>query len=161
MLTTEENERLTRVGPGTPMGELMRRYWQPIAAAAELDENPVKQVKLLGESLVLYRNLRGGLGLIGDTCPHRSVSMLYGIPENEGLRCPYHGWMFDCVGQCVEMPAEAPGSTFPSRVKIEGYPVEELAGLVFAYLGPAPAPLFSGETYKSSRYSPCLPSQVE
>jgi 5,5'-dehydrodivanillate O-demethylase len=141
MLTAEENKRLTRVGPGTPMGELMRRYWQPIAAASELDENPVKHVKLLGESLVLYRDLKGNLGLIGDTCPHRNVSMIYGVPENDGLRCPYHGWMFDCAGQCVEMPAEAPGSTFPSRVKIAGYPVEELAGLVFAYLGPLPAPL--------------------
>ena len=123
------------------MGELMRRYWQPIAAAVELDENPLKHVKLLGESLVLYRNLKGNLGLIGDTCPHRNVSMIYGVPENDGLRCPYHGWMFDCAGQCVEMPAEPSGSTFPSQVKIAGYPVEELAGLVFAYLGPLPAPL--------------------
>ena len=141
MLTEKENERLTRVGPGTPMGELMRRYWHPIGAAAELDQNPVKHVKLLGESLVLYRDLKGGLGLIGDTCPHRSVSMLYGVPEEEGLRCPYHGWMFDCTGQCVEMPAEAPDTTFPSRVRIAGYPVQELAGLVFAYLGPDPVPL--------------------
>ena len=141
MLTAEENERLTRVGPGTPMGELMRRYWQPIAAAAELNEHPVKHVKLLGESLVLYRDLKGRLGLIGDTCPHRSVSLLYGVPEAEGLRCPYHGWMFDCAGQCVQMPAEDPHSTFPSRVKIAGYPVQELAGLIFAYLGPEPAPL--------------------
>ena len=141
MLTAEENKRLTRVGPGTPMGELMRRYWQPIAAAVELDENPVKHVKLLGESLVLYRDLKGNLGLIGDTCPHRNVSMIYGVPENDGLRCPYHGWMFDCAGQCIEMPAEPPGSSFPSRVKIAGYPVEELAGLVFTYLGPLPAPL--------------------
>ena len=78
MLTAKENERLTRVGPGTPMGELMRRYWQPIAAAAELDDNPVKHVKLLGESLVLYRDRSGALGLIGDTCPHRNVSLQYG-----------------------------------------------------------------------------------
>lgn len=141
MLTAEENKRLTRVGPGTPMGELMRRYWQPIAAAIELDENPIKPVKLLGESLVLYRNLKGNLGLIGDTCPHRNISMIYGVPEKDGLRCPYHGWKFDCTGQCVEMPAEPLGSTFPSRVKIAGYPVEELAGLIFAYLGPLPAPL--------------------
>jgi len=141
MLTVEENDRLTKVGPGTPMGDLLRRYWQPIAAAAELDENPVKPVKLLGESLVLYRDRQGKLGLIGDTCPHRLVSMVYGIPEDEGLRCPYHGWLFNSSGQCVEMPAEAPDSTFPSRVKIEGYPVEQIAGLVFAYMGPQPTPL--------------------
>ena len=139
MLTVKENERLTRVGPGTPMGELLRRYWQPIGAAAELDDNPVKPIKLLGESLVLYRDRQGRLGLIGDTCPHRRTSMLYGIPENEGLRCPYHGWMFDGTGQCIEMPAEAPDSTFPSRVRMPGYPVEELCGLIFAYLRPAPA----------------------
>ena len=123
------------------MGELMRRYWQPIAALAELDENPVKPVRLLGESLILYRDRKGTLGLIGDTCPHRRISLEYGIPEDGGLRCPYHGWMFSETGQCVEMPAESPESTFPSRVKITGYPVQEIAGLIFAYLGPDPAPL--------------------
>ena len=141
MLTVKENERLTRVSPGTPMGELMRRYWQPIAAAAELQDNPVKPVKLLGESLVLYRNRKGGFGLIGDTCPHRRMSMLYGIPQDQGLRCAYHGWMFNETGQCVEMPGESPYSTFPGRVKTTAYPVEELAGLIFAYLGPDPVPL--------------------
>jgi 5,5'-dehydrodivanillate O-demethylase oxygenase subunit len=141
MLTEKENERLTRVGPGTPMGELLRRYWQPIAAAAELEDSPVKHIKILGESLVLFRGRRGQLGLIGDTCPHRRVSLVYGVPEEEGLRCPYHGWMFDQTGQCVEMPAESPNSTFPSRVKITGYPVQELSGLIFAYLGPKPEPL--------------------
>jgi len=123
------------------MGELLRRYWYPVAATAELDENPVKLVKLLGESLVVFRDRQGGLGLIGDTCPHRRVSLLYGVPEEEGLRCYYHGWMFDLTGQCVEMPAEAPDSTFPRKVKIPGYPVQEMGGLIFAYLGPEPAPL--------------------
>jgi 5,5'-dehydrodivanillate O-demethylase len=123
------------------MGELLRRYWQPIGAAVELHENPVKPVKLLGESLVLYRDRQGRFGLIGDTCPHRRTSMLYGIPENEGLRCPYHGWMFNGTGQCIEMPAEPLDSTFPSRVKMPGYPVEELCGVLFAYLGPQPTPL--------------------
>lgn len=141
MLTAEENERLTRVGPGTPMGELMRRYWHPVAASSELDQNPVKEVTILGESLVLYRDRKGLCGLIDDICPHRRISLVYGIPEEEGLRCPYHGWMFDGTGQCLEMPAESPESTFPSRVKIKGYPVEELGGLVFAYLGPEPVPL--------------------
>ncbi|MGH8059765.1 MAG: Rieske 2Fe-2S domain-containing protein, partial [Candidatus Entotheonellia bacterium] len=141
MLNVKENERLTRVGPGTPMGELMRRYWQPIAAAVELDDDPVKPVRLLGESLVLYRDRKGRLGLIGDTCPHRRMSLLYGVPEEEGLRCAYHGWMFNKTGQCIEMPAEAPDSTFPRKVKTTAYPVEELCGLIFAYLGPEPAPL--------------------
>src|SRR6266581_6417449 len=141
MLTVKENERLTRVGPGTPTGELLRRYWQPIGAAVELDDNPVRHVKILGESLVLYRDRLGHLGLIGDTCPHRRTSMLYGIPEDEGLRCPYHGWLFNHTGQCIEMPAEAPDSTFPCRVKTTAYPVEELCGLIYAYLGPQPVPL--------------------
>jgi len=141
MLSAQENERLTRVGPGTPMGELMRRYWHPVAAAAELDTHPVKPVKILGESLVLYRDLQGRLGLISDTCPHRRISLEYGITEMEGLRCPYHGWMFDQTGQCIDMPAEPADSTFPCRVKIAGYPVEELGGLIFAYLGPEPGPL--------------------
>ncbi len=141
MLSVQENERLTRVGPGTPMGTLMRRYWQPVAATAELDTHPVKRVKILGESLVLFRDDQERLGLIGDTCPHRRISLEYGIPEAEGLRCPYHGWMFDHTGQCTEMPAEPADSTFPCRVKIAGYPVAELGGLIFAYLGPEPVPL--------------------
>ena len=141
MLTREQNERLTKVGPGTPMGELMRRYWQPIAAYAELSENPTKAIRLLGEDLVLYKDRSGTLGLIEASCAHRRVHMLYGIPEDNGLRCPYHGWLYDATGQCLEMPAEAPESTFPSRVQLKAYPVEELGGLVFAYLGPAPVPL--------------------
>lgn len=141
MLTAEENELFTRVGPDTPLGKLMRRYWQPIAAATQLDENPVKRVKLLGESLVLYRDRSGTLGLIGDTCAHRRVNLAFGIPETVGLRCPYHGWRYDGTGQCVEMPDEAKDSTFPSRVQIPAYPVKELAGVIFAYLGPDPAPL--------------------
>ena len=93
MLNQEENERLTKVGPGTPMGTLLRRYWYPIAAVTELDDNPVKAVKLLGESLVVFRDRKGRLGLIAEQCPHRRVSLAYGIPEEEGLRCCYHGWM--------------------------------------------------------------------
>jgi 5,5'-dehydrodivanillate O-demethylase len=141
MLSAEENAILTQVGPGTPMGRLLRWYWHPIAAASQLDENPVRRVKLLGESLVLYRDRSGRLGLVGDTCAHRRVNLGFGIPEAEGLRCPYHGWRYDATGQCREMPTEAEDSTFPSRVKLVAYPVQELAGLVFAYLGPEPAPL--------------------
>ena len=116
MLTKEVNERLTRVGPGTPMGNLLRRYWFPIAGAAQLDVDPVKKVRLLGEDLVLYRDQSGTLGLIDEPCPHRRVSMEYGIPEQEGLRCPYHGWLFNYEGRCTEQPAEPWNSTFKDRV---------------------------------------------
>ena len=141
MLSQEENERLTSVEAGTPMGTLLRRYWYPIAASAQLDDNPVRGVKLLGESLVLFRDRRGRLGLIEERCPHRRVSLRYGIPEEDGLRCCYHGWMFDGTGRCLEMPAEPPESTYKDRVRTTAYPVEELGGLIFAYLGPEPAPL--------------------
>jgi 5,5'-dehydrodivanillate O-demethylase len=144
VLTAEENELLTKVGPGTPMGELMRRYWQPIAASVQLKDEPVRPVRLLGEDLVLYRDESGTLGLIGNRCAHRRVDLLFGIPCDHGLRCPYHGWRYDETGQCIEMPYdEAEGnSTFKERVQIPGYPVIERKGMIFAYLGPAPAPLF-------------------
>ena len=144
MLSTAQNERLTQVGAATPMGKLMRRYWHPIAAAGELSERPTKPVRLLGEDLVLYRDKSGTLGLIERFCPHRRVDLSYGIPEEHGLRCMYHGWMMDETGQCIEQPFEEtvhPDGRFKEKVKIAGYPVQELAGLVFAYLGPSPAPL--------------------
>ena len=141
MLTVEMNDRLTQVGPGTPMGDLLRRYWFPIAATKELEESPTKSIRLLGEDLTLYKDRSGTIGLLESACAHRRVNLLYGIPEEHGLRCPYHGWMYDETGPCLEMPAEAPDSTFPERVKLLSYPVQQLAGLIFAYMGPAPAPL--------------------
>jgi 5,5'-dehydrodivanillate O-demethylase len=141
MLTREENERLTRVGPGTPMGELLRRYWQPIAAVGQLLERPVRPVRLLGEDLVLFRDPSGRLGLVGDRCAHRKVQLKYGYPVEGGLRCPYHGWTYDGAGRCVAQPSEPPGSTFKDRVTIPSYPVKELAGLIFAYLGPRDRPI--------------------
>ena len=141
MLTREMNERLTRVGPGTPMGELLRRYWHPIATSGQLKDEPVLAVKLLGENLALYRTDGGSFGLVSQRCPHRGASLAYGIPEEEGLRCPYHGWRFGANGQCNEMPAEPDDSTFKHRIRIPAYPVQELGGLIFAYLGPDPAPL--------------------
>jgi 5,5'-dehydrodivanillate O-demethylase len=140
MLTQEENERLTRVGPGTPMGALMRRYWQPVAAASEMSERWTKSVRLLGESLVLFKDRSGRFGLIEEACPHRRASFLYGIPQADGIRCPYHGWKFDGTGKCLEQPNEPADSTFKDRVKIAGYPVEERGGLLWAYMGPLPAP---------------------
>src|SRR5438094_813919 len=116
MLTKEENELLTRVGPGTPGGELLRRYWHPIAAAVDLDLNPVKRVRILGEDLVLYRDRSGDLGLIGDRCLHRSMDMAFGIPEEHGLRYPYHGWLVDSRGCVLETPLEPPDSEFKRKL---------------------------------------------
>ena len=141
MLTKEENERLTRVGPGTPMGNLLRRYWQPIAPAAQLAERQVMPIRLYGESLVLFRDRSGRLGLVGDRCAHRLVKLECGFVGEGGLRCPYHGWTYDADGRCVAQPGEPEGSAFKDKVTIPAYPVEELAGLIFAYLGPKPAPL--------------------
>ena len=135
------NQRLTHVGPDTPMGKLLRYYWWPIAGSAELLDNPVKAVKILGEPLTLFRDRQGRLGLLAQRCAHRRFDLQYGIPEREGLRCPYHGWMYDTTGQCLEQPAEPATSTLKDRVRITSYPVEELGGLIFAYLGPQPAPL--------------------
>jgi 5,5'-dehydrodivanillate O-demethylase len=144
MLTAEENELLTKVGPGTPMGDLMRRYWQPIAASVQLKEEPVRPIRLLGEDLTLYRDLSGKLGLIAQRCAHRRVDLHFGIPCDTGLRCPYHGWRYDETGQCIEQPydEEEGNSAFKDTVKITAYPVIEKKGLIFAYLGPQPAPLF-------------------
>ena len=142
MLTREENELLTRVGRGTPCGQLLRRYWHPVAAAGEFtDEKPIKSVKILEEELVVYRDKRGKCGLVGEHCPHRLASLAYGRVDDEGIRCPYHGWKFDSTGKCLEQPAEPEGSTFKDRIKQVAYPVETLGGLIFAYLGPEPKPL--------------------
>ena len=141
MITADENERLTRVGPGTEMGGLLRRYWHAIAGAAEMHGVTTKRVRLLGEDLVLYRDRSGALGLIAEFCPHRRASLAYGIPDADGIRCPYHGWKFDGSGACLDMPNEPAGSTFKDRVTTAGYPVRELGGMLFAYLGPLPAPV--------------------
>ncbi len=137
MIAPEIGERLAHVGPGTPMGDLLRRYWHPIAAAPELDQDPVRPVRLLGEDLTLFRSETGALGLVGDRCAHRGISLAYGIPQENGLRCAYHGWTYNTQGQVVDMPFEP--TCLPLR--ITAYPVQELGGLIFAYLGPAPAPL--------------------
>ena len=139
MLSPAMNDRLTRVGPGTPCGELMRRYWIPIAPYAQLLESPVRKVRVLGEDLVLYKDKSGDLGLIGDRCLHRLVDLQYGIPDENGLRCPYHGWLFGKTGHCLERPMEGTPRA-DLQQKLKGYPVQELGGLVFAYMGPLPAP---------------------
>jgi 5,5'-dehydrodivanillate O-demethylase len=141
MLTLEKQEALTRVGRGTPMGELLRRYWFPVAASCELRRHPVKAVGLLGERLVLFRDASGQLGLLDERCPHRGTSLAHGLVDQQGIRCPYHGWKFNAAGQCLETPAEPTDSNLKQRARTTAYRVEELGGLVFAYLGPEPAPL--------------------
>ena len=144
MLSAEDNARLTRVGRGTPMGELMRRYWQPVAAVAQLDEHPTLPVRLMGEDLVLYRDTRGRYGLLDRHCAHRRADLAYGTVEDCGLRCHYHGWLFDGAGACLEQPFEEaarPEARFKDKIRLAAYPVEAKGGLLWAYLGPAPAPL--------------------
>lgn len=140
MLSQEQNDQLTRVGPGTPMGELLRRYWYPIALASDLDGFPVKKVRLLGEDLALWKTPEGGYGVMQEKCPHRHASMAYGVVEPGGLRCGYHGWKFDTAGRCVDQPAEPDDSTFKDRIEGFAGKAQELGGLVFVYLGPDPAP---------------------
>src|SRR5690349_14348170 len=125
MLSQEENDFLTRVGPGTPAGQLLRRYWHAIGPAAELGEaKPKKRVRVLGENLLLYRDHSGGYGLVNEHCSHRGASLYYGFVEEDGIRCAYHGWKYDAGGHCVEQPFEDPESGFKSKICHPAYPVE-------------------------------------
>src|SRR5688572_10397279 len=137
MLTKEQNERLTQTGADTPTGRWLRRYWWPIGAVSDLDRDPVQPVRLLGENLTLFKTEKGEYGLIGERCAHRGISMAYGIPQEDGLRCAYHGWTYNTQGQVVDMPFEPVCLTF----KIPAYPVQALRGLLWTYMGPTPVPL--------------------
>ncbi len=144
MLDHDTNRKLSLVGRDTPMGTLLRRYWHPVAGTAEMERQPTLPVRLMDEDLVLYRDLSGGYGLLDRHCPHRRADLCYGFVEAEGLRCSYHGWLYDGRGACIEQPFEdtaAPASRFREKIRIKAYPVEEKAGLLWAYLGPDPAPL--------------------
>ena len=141
METAENNRLLTQVSRGTPIGSLLRRYWQPIGAASELDTKWTKRVRLMGEDLILFRDRQGKRGLIAEQCPHRRASFLHGIPTERGIRCPYHGWEFSAQGRCLNQPNERDNAAFREMVSTDAYPVEELGGLLFAYLGPEPRPL--------------------
>jgi phthalate 4,5-dioxygenase len=142
MLSREDNELLCRVGPGTPMGSLMRQYWVPAALSSELPEaeGPLLRVRLLGEDLIGFRTTSGAVGLIQNSCPHRGASLFYGRNEDEGLRCVYHGWKYDVTGQCVDMPSEPIDSVYKSKVRATAYPCVERGGLIWAYLGPRETP---------------------
>ncbi|MGH7825645.1 MAG: Rieske 2Fe-2S domain-containing protein [Candidatus Binatia bacterium] len=128
---------IPHVGRGTPAGEWFRRYWMAVGTTKDLYEIP-QAVKVLGEDLVLFRDEQGRLGLLGLHCSHRGTSLEYGDIECGGIRCPYHGWLYDVTGQCLEMPAEPKDSKFPQKVKHLSYPVKEQGGLIFAYMGPGP-----------------------
>src|SRR5579875_757261 len=135
MVSAEQNERMTQTGPDTPGGKLMRLYWQPVALVEELaDPRPVKAVRVLGEDFVLFRDERGRYGLLDRHCAHRRADLAFGRCEGGGLRCVFHGWLFDVDGQCLETPAE-PEPTFCAQVRQKAYPVAVRGGIVFAYLG--------------------------
>ncbi len=141
VLTAAENVSLTQVGPGTPAGALLRRYWYPVAISQDLsEEQPTKYVRLLGEDLILFRDKSGRVGLLADHCSHRGASLLYGRVEERGISCAYHGWLYDCDGNILETPPERNDAIMKS-VKHTAYPVQQFIGMYWAYLGPDPAPV--------------------
>jgi nitrite reductase/ring-hydroxylating ferredoxin subunit len=129
------DEQLARVGAGTPMGELLRRYWQPVGLSGDATAVP-RRVRVLGEDLILFRDGRGRPGLLHPRCTHRGTTLYYGKVEDDGIRCCYHGWLFDVRGRCLDQPCEPGGGLHRDRVRQPWYPVREHHGLVFAYLGP-------------------------
>ena len=142
MLSQEDNELLCRVGPGTPMGNLMRQYWIPAVRSDELPapDCPPLRVRLLCEDLIAFRTTSGKVGVVANACPHRGASLFFGRNEEEGLRCVYHGWKFDTTGACVDMPSEPAESNFKSKVRATAYPAEERGGVVWCYMGPREVP---------------------
>jgi 5,5'-dehydrodivanillate O-demethylase oxygenase subunit len=140
MLSQEENELFTRIGPGTKMGEVLRRYWHPVGFSETITNKP-KRVKVLGEELVLYRGESGTPVLMQLRCAHRSLALDHGRVEGDNLRCPYHGWLYDKAGHCLEQPAEPEGSAFKEKIRLRNYRSQEVSGLVFAYMGPDPVPV--------------------
>jgi len=144
MLTPAQNDRLVRVGPATPMGDLLRRYWMPIAGVSEFDPARTKPIRLMGEDLVLFKDLSGNYGLLQRQCPHRRADLSFGMVEAQGLRCSYHGWQFNEKGACIHQPYEDtahPERDAKARVHIKAYPVQAKGGMLWAYMGPLPAPL--------------------
>ncbi len=167
MLSAADNELVTRIGPGTPMGDVMRRYWIPAMLSEELQEPdgiPVR-VRLVGEDLIAFRDSDGKIGLLGNHCPHRGASLFFGRNEESGLRCVYHGWKYDVSGACVDMPNEPPESNFKHKIQHTAYPCQEKGGVIWAYLGPPekqpPLPdyewmrLPEGSSYISKTFEDC------
>ncbi|MBK0393113.1 Rieske 2Fe-2S domain-containing protein [Ramlibacter algicola] len=154
-MKAEQNERVTRIGPGTACGALMRRYWQPVALVDEFDpvldprmaNRPLKAVRVLGQDLIVFRDASGRWGLLDRDCPHRNADLAFGRHEGDGVRCPFHGWKFDAAGACLETPGEPAGSRLCERVKQRSYPVLERSGILFGWFGdegsePPPFPAF-------------------
>ncbi|HWH77188.1 MAG TPA: Rieske 2Fe-2S domain-containing protein, partial [Candidatus Binatus sp.] len=139
-LSKEENDMLTQVGPGKLAGEMLRRYWQPIGFANELQGKP-KRKRILGEDVVLFRDENGKFGVLALRCMHRGTSLEFGHIEDGGLRCCYHGWLYDVDGKVLQTPGEGSESTFKGRLRQPSYKVQELGGMLFVYMGPEPAPL--------------------
>src|SRR3954451_5098504 len=148
MLSKEDNEILTRVGPGTMMGNLLRRYWTPSLLSSEVPtpDSPPVRVRILGEDLIAFRDTNGDVGLVTQACPHRGASLFFGRNEEAGLRCVYHGWKFDTAGECVDMPPEPAESNFKSKIKATAYPARDVNHMVWIYMGqretPPPFPTF-------------------
>jgi phenylpropionate dioxygenase-like ring-hydroxylating dioxygenase large terminal subunit len=142
MMSAEQNELMTRIGPGTPAGNLLRRYWQPVALVDEMQGGrPVKAVRILGENFVLFRN-QAQYGLVERHCAHRGADLAYGRLEDGGLRCSFHGWLYDVTGQCIDTPAEPEGSRLCEHIRLRACPVVEKSGVLFAYLGAGEPPAF-------------------
>jgi 5,5'-dehydrodivanillate O-demethylase oxygenase subunit len=139
MLSQEENQTLTQVGPGTPMGGLLRRYWHPVCAEAELDEHPVRALRLLGEDLVVFKCGDDAYAVIERWCAHRGTDLAFGYAEDCSLRCPRHGWLYSDAGQCLDMPLE--DEPFTEDIRLQSYRAQAKAGMIWAYLGPEPVPL--------------------
>jgi len=143
MMSQEQNDLITRIGPNAPAGKLMRMYWQPAALVDEFTgDRPVRAVKLLGQHFVLFKDEQGRYGLLDRDCPHRGADLAFGRRENGGLRCAFHGWLFDVNGECLETPAEPVGSPLCKNVRQRAYPVVEKAGILWAWLGEGTAPAF-------------------
>src|SRR5437764_651259 len=167
MLSKEDNELLSQTAAGTPMGNLIRRYWIPALLSEEIPapDCPPARVRLLGEELVAFRDTQGRIGLIGEHCAHRGMSLFYGRNEECGLRCIYHGWKYDVEGNVLDTPAEPAGSRFKEKLHHPAYPTHEAAGLIFAYMGPKEKqPLFpnyawsklpTGHTRPSKSFQDC------
>ncbi len=143
MMSAEQNALITQVSAGKPAGNLLRHYWQPAALSIELEgTRPVRPVQLMGQNFVLFRDENGALGFLDRDCPHRGADLAYGRLEDGGLRCPFHGWLFDTHGNCLQTPAEPKGSTLCKRIRQKSYPVVEKSGIIFVYLGEGDAPSF-------------------
>ena len=167
MLTKEQNDYVCRTGPGTPMGNLFRRYWLPVLLSEELPgpDCPPVRAKILSERLIAFRDTEGKLGFIDEFCPHRGPSLWFGRNEECGLRCPYHGWKFDVNGQCVDVPSEPAESGYAKKIKLKSYPTVERGGVIWIYMGPPenrpPEPEYEfavvprNQSFVSKRYQDC------